>query len=292
MSWEVLLKPCLAEPILDGTETGHIRDAERYGGGRGGGHLPPADGHTKPPEPPSRAGRRSRVKSECPGSRDAEPTRANPFALEARTAAACSPSAPSGDRVTAKGVVGLGIRRRPAEDGGVGAPPPAGRAEAPASPGTSSLSGFCTRASFRRITPTTWVNDEPLMTVGNRSAPIACGPDVDQGLAQSEVARVSFGSRTPLALRSSVPRTGRWTSPLRQDTSDERMSSWERNTDRRPNGPVEGSPQRTCRGFTKEFERDAVELVRSSGRAGARWASRSARVQGGQPWRPAASSES
>jgi hypothetical protein len=29
----------------------------------------------------------------------------------------------------AKGVVGLGVRRRPAEDGGVGAPPPAGRAE-------------------------------------------------------------------------------------------------------------------------------------------------------------------
>jgi hypothetical protein len=41
------------------------------------------------------------------------------------------------------------------------------------------------------------------------------------------------------------------------------------------------TPQRTCRGFTKEFERDAVELVRSSGRAGVRWASRSARVQGG-----------
>jgi transposase-like protein len=46
--------------------------------------------------------------------------------------------------------------------------------------------------------------------------------------------------------------------PLRQDTSDERTSSWERNTDRGPNGPVEG--------FTKEFKCDAVELVRSTGR--------------------------
>ena len=33
--------------------------------------------------------------------------------------------------------------------------------------------------------------------------------------------------------------------------------------------------QRTRRGFTKEFMRDAVELVRSSGRTGALWASRS-----------------
>ena len=36
------------------------------------------------------------------------------------------------------------------------------------------------------------------------------------------------------------------------------MSSWERNTDRRPNAPVEDSP--------REFKRDAVELVRSTGR--------------------------
>jgi hypothetical protein len=42
------------------------------------------------------------------------------------------------------------------------------------------LSGFCTRASFPRITPATWVNDEPLETVGNRSVPMACGPNADQ----------------------------------------------------------------------------------------------------------------
>jgi transposase len=45
--------------------------------------------------------------------------------------------------------------------------------------------------------------------------------------------------------------------PLRQDISDERMSSWERSTQ---------PPQRTRRGFTKEFKRDAVELVRTTGR--------------------------
>jgi hypothetical protein len=106
--------PCLADPTLDGTETGHIGDEERHGGGRGGGHLPPADGHTSPPEPRSQAGRRSRVKNECPGSRDAEPTRANPFVLEARTAAACSPSA-SG--VTATTGQGSSVPRRPAPAG-------------------------------------------------------------------------------------------------------------------------------------------------------------------------------
>jgi hypothetical protein len=29
VSWEALLNPCLAELTLDGTETGHIRDAKR-----------------------------------------------------------------------------------------------------------------------------------------------------------------------------------------------------------------------------------------------------------------------
>src|SRR5215208_2374392 len=37
------------------------------------------------------------------------------------------------------------------------------------------------------------------------------------------------------------PLEGEWTSPLGQDTSDERMSSWERSTDSRPNGLVEDS---------------------------------------------------
>jgi hypothetical protein len=129
LSWRTLPIPCLADSTLDGTETGHIRDAETGGGGRGGGHLPPADGHMQLPEPRSLAGRRSRVKSECPGSRDAEPTRTNPFVLEARTAAACFRALHAGPRQRAKGAVCLGVRRRPAEDGGVGAPPPAGRDE-------------------------------------------------------------------------------------------------------------------------------------------------------------------
>jgi hypothetical protein len=44
LSCETFSTSCPAEAALDGTETGHIRDAERDGGGRGG-HLPPADGH-------------------------------------------------------------------------------------------------------------------------------------------------------------------------------------------------------------------------------------------------------
>jgi hypothetical protein len=47
-------------------------------------------------------------------------------------------------------------------------------------PGTSSSSGFCPRARFPRMAPATWVNDVPLETVADRSAPMACGPDVDQ----------------------------------------------------------------------------------------------------------------
>jgi hypothetical protein len=78
-----------------------------------------------------------------------------------------------------KGEVCLGVRRRPAEDGGVGAPPPAGRAER-GSTWTSSLSGFCTRACFPRIGPASCANDGPLETVANRSVPMACGPNVDQ----------------------------------------------------------------------------------------------------------------
>ena len=70
----------------------------------------------------------------------------------------------------------LAVRRRPAEDGGVGAPPPAGRAERRLQHWTSSLSGFCPRACFRRIAPATCANDLPLETAANRSAPMACGP--------------------------------------------------------------------------------------------------------------------
>ena len=45
-------------------------------------------------------------------------------------------------------------------------------------PGTSSLSGFCTRACFPRIPSATCANDVPLETVGNRSGPMACGPNL------------------------------------------------------------------------------------------------------------------
>jgi hypothetical protein len=44
----------------------------------------------------------------------------------------------------------------------------------------SHLSGFCTRACFPRIGPATWANEVPLETVGDRSTPMACGPNVDQ----------------------------------------------------------------------------------------------------------------
>ena len=47
-------------------------------------------------------------------------------------------------------------------------------------PGTSSLSGFSTRACFPRIAPATCTNDVPLETVVNRSVPMACEPHVDQ----------------------------------------------------------------------------------------------------------------
>jgi hypothetical protein len=42
------------------------------------------------------------------------------------------------------------------------------------------LSGFCPRARFRRIAPATCTNDLPPETAANCSAPIACGPNVDQ----------------------------------------------------------------------------------------------------------------
>jgi hypothetical protein len=94
-----------------------MRDAERDGGGRGGGHLPRLMAIFRLLNHRlglvlvrgSRANVRDHQTRNRPG--------ASPFALEARTAAVCCLS-----RV-------LVVRRRPAEDGGGGAPPPAGRAE-------------------------------------------------------------------------------------------------------------------------------------------------------------------
>jgi len=43
-----------------------------------------------------------------------------------------------------------------------------------------SGSGISTLACFPRIAPATWANDGPLETATNRSAPVACGPNMDQ----------------------------------------------------------------------------------------------------------------
>ena len=42
------------------------------------------------------------------------------------------------------------------------------------------------RACFSRIAPGTWANDGPLETVVNRSASVACGPNVDQAAPRSQ----------------------------------------------------------------------------------------------------------
>jgi hypothetical protein len=62
--------------------------------------------------------------------------------------------------------------------------------------GTSSLSEICAWACFPRIVPATWANDAPLETATNRSAPMGCGPNVDQ-------ARPARGG-------SGAPRRGPW----------------------------------------------------------------------------------
>ena len=54
------------------------------------------------------------------------------------------------------------------------------REEASLNRGISSLSGFGTQPCFPRIAPATCANDVPLETATNRSAPMACGPNVDQ----------------------------------------------------------------------------------------------------------------
>jgi two-component system NarL family sensor kinase len=72
-----------------------------------------------------------------------------------------------------------------------------------------------------------------------------------------------------------------WTSPLRQDISNERMSSWERNLDRRPNGPVEGSP-RSSRVMRSSWSAPAADRsLRSPGSSASttpHWATGSART--------------
>ena len=69
-------------------------------------------------------------------------------------------------------------------------------------PPTSSLSGFCTRACFCRVAPATWANDVLLETAANRSAPMACGSDVDRarplaGAATLRLADLAWARQTP-----------------------------------------------------------------------------------------------
>jgi hypothetical protein len=91
LSWEALLNPCLAEPTLDGTETGHSRDAERDEGGRRGGHLPwlmatPSLLSHRPGQFVVRGSRANVRDHETPNRQGR-----TQFVLEAPTAAACSP---------------------------------------------------------------------------------------------------------------------------------------------------------------------------------------------------------
>jgi hypothetical protein len=65
----------------------------------------------------------------------------------------------------------------PTEDGRRGRPPP-GNLEL--NPGPHLYQGSPPGIVSPRIAPTTWADDVPLETVTNRSAPMDCGPNVDQ----------------------------------------------------------------------------------------------------------------
>jgi hypothetical protein len=72
---------------------------------------------------------------------------------------------------------------------------------------SSDLSGFCPRACFCRIEPATWANDAPLETATNRSAPMACGPNVDQARRRHSPPRVNQGlGKVPKCLVSGFPK--------------------------------------------------------------------------------------
>jgi hypothetical protein len=86
-------------------------------------------------------------------------------------------------------------------------------------PPTSSLSGFCPRAFYAgwRLQPGRPTHRlRPLETVANRSAPMACGPNVDQtATAQRSGTVGSVGAREVAAStrRWGRSRTGRWACP-------------------------------------------------------------------------------
>jgi hypothetical protein len=96
------------------------------------------------------------------------------------------------------------------EDGGVGAPQAEPSADYRL---TASLSGFSPRARFPRMGPATWANDVPLETARNRSAPMACGPNVDRarplaGAAALRVADLAWQGDPRRLPPTSEPRPG------------------------------------------------------------------------------------
>ena len=75
---------------------------------------------------------------------------------------------------------------------------------------TSSLSGFCPRARFRRMAPATCANDRPLRTAGDRYEPLGSdgmGPNVDQALAHWQGGPIPSGRGRPSALGPPRPGT-------------------------------------------------------------------------------------
>jgi hypothetical protein len=109
--------------------SGQLRRLSDMEGVEGEGTSPRLMAHTPPPEPWSRLivvrGSRANVPDHETPNR---PGRTHSYLRRGLPLRAAERSLQS-PRHRARGEVCLGVRRRPAEDGGVGAPPPAGRAE-------------------------------------------------------------------------------------------------------------------------------------------------------------------
>jgi hypothetical protein len=156
-------------------------------------------------------------------------------------------------RHRAKGEVCLGVRRRPAEDGGVGAPPPAGRAERRQHLDLILIRVLPPGQFPQDRADNLRANDLPLETVANRSAPMGCGPNVDQAWRGARVAR-----SCPVAAIEAVfqlkwcrtigvwPRGAqvRWITGSSEapDSSQNTMAAWRRRAFARMLGPVLGHP--------------------------------------------------
>jgi hypothetical protein len=161
--------------------------------------------HTPPPEPESRLVVVRGSRANVPDHETPNRTRANPFVLEARTAAARCQSARCSHRDTGpREKYAWGVLRWPAEDGGVGAPPPAGRAERRQHLDLLlirvSAHGFVSAGSHLPPARTTyrWRRYEPL---GSDGMWTKRGPSPSRRQAAGPVP-----SRTPLPLRSSATR--------------------------------------------------------------------------------------